>query len=64
VDVDLSRKTEVQETTPLLGEAVASEEVGGGKDQWWPSYIPWKVGLYIEDGRINFSDAKVEGVTK
>lgn len=61
-DVDFAN--EVGEETALLGGADSSsrDKCGSGKAEW-PKYRPWSVGLFIEEGRINFRDGDVKGVT-
>ena len=46
---------EAGEQDALLGGA-------RGEDAGWPAYQPWSVGLWIEDGKINFKDVHVYGV--
>ncbi|KAF2104078.1 hypothetical protein NA57DRAFT_70289 [Rhizodiscina lignyota] len=48
---------EANETDRLLPQT-DSENSGVG----WPSYRPWPVGLWIEEGKINFQDAHVDGL--
>jgi hypothetical protein len=58
----LSKKSH-NENTPLLSSA-EDRPAGlapGGADIWWPSYAPWRVGLWIENGKINFKDGEEEG---
>lgn len=62
-EVDFEPSVASSEHTPLLE---GNESVGevGTVNGMWPKYRPWKVGLYIEEGRMNFRDVEVEGVTK
>jgi len=66
VDLSYSASSSVaQETTPLLGQQRDGEGLDPSRssgDHWWPAYKTWSVGVFIEDGRINFNDASVEGV--
>jgi hypothetical protein len=43
------------ESTPLL------EEVDSNSS-WWPAYKPWKVGLWIQYGKIDFKDGHEDGL--
>jgi hypothetical protein len=63
VDVDFEPTASASEETPLLAEAEGEVGQIGGKG-WWPRYRPWSVGVFIEEGRRNFTDGVVEGVTK
>jgi hypothetical protein len=47
------------ETTPLMDSA---EEPSSNLYTRWPAYSPWRIGLWIEKGNINFTDASEEGV--
>lgn len=37
--------------------AQMDESVGADQKGWWPAYRPWRTGLLLENGFINFEDA-------
>jgi hypothetical protein len=66
-DVDFepssTSSTTAQESTPLLAGVDEDVVDDGGEKGWWPKYRPWRVGLFIEEGSMNFRDVEIEGVT-
>jgi hypothetical protein len=58
----LSKKSG-DENTPLLSSAESRPDglPAGDANAWWPSYAPWKVGLCIENGKINFKNGEEKG---
>jgi len=64
VDVDFEPSTAPSEETPLISEAAGDVRQNEGGKKWWPKYRPWKVGVFIEEGKMNFKDDEVEGINK
>lgn len=63
IEVDFA--PEVGEETALLeGMDTSPREERGNRKAMWPEYRPWRVGLFIEEGRMNFRDMEVEGVAR
>lgn len=55
-----SKANKTSEQSPLLEEIQPGSEAS--KNIWWPTYKPWKVGLWMEGGQLNFSESHVQGV--
>jgi hypothetical protein len=52
------------ETSPLLNSAQGAPNalLPIDANTWWPAYSPWKVGLWLENGKINFNDGEEKGL--
>jgi len=59
-----SASEEPGEQQPLLG--AMAQNVGSSptskENVWWPAYKPWRIGLWVENGKINFKDGFQEGI--
>jgi hypothetical protein len=54
----------VDETSPLLNSAEETPNVSSANDPntFWPAYSSWKIGLWLENGNINFKDGIEKGI--
>ncbi|KAF1985275.1 hypothetical protein K402DRAFT_455246 [Aulographum hederae CBS 113979] len=50
------------ETTPLLSAGTSDQTSTKVENEWWPNYAPWKIGVWIEDGRVSFVDSHEPGI--
>lgn len=57
-------KDEEAERRPLLSSEINSSS-NARKDEvndMWPAYEPWKIGLWMEDAKLNFTDGREDGI--